>query len=476
MLNPFFLQGSKSEQNLIQDLVNEQLKIYGVDVYYLPRQYITEKTVVKEVVESQFNFAYPIEAYIDSYDGFAGQGTILSKFGVQDIDDLNLIISKDRYDIYIRELIKNLPDVKLSSRPKEGDLIYFPFGNRLFEIKFVEHEKPFYQLRKNYVYELRCELFRYQNEIINTGLEFIDDPLSGGYDTDGTEDDLEGREQYSVTQTLQLIGIGNTATAITQIRNGGVRLVTVTNRGSGYKTSPTVSFSASPTFNGNASGIATMIGGIVDLCEPSPTLLRVQGVEITDPGYGYATPPKVSFNGGSGSGAEAFSTIGDGIVGPINITDRGSGYVNPPSVTFVGVSSIAAQAVAILNPAGEVSQIRVVNAGLGYTASPEVLISSPETIVGFGTYKYNEKVVGSSSGATAIVKSWNILTKVLEVSNSTGVFISGETVTGEESNATYSIRSTNLNRLNDNYGQNDVIQQESEEILDFSETNPFGIP
>ena len=81
MLNPFFLQGSKSEQGLIQDLINEQLRMYGVEVHYLPRQYITEKTIIKEVIESQFNSAFPIEAYVDTYEGYGGQGTILSKFG-----------------------------------------------------------------------------------------------------------------------------------------------------------------------------------------------------------------------------------------------------------------------------------------------------------------------------------------------------------------------------------------------------------
>ena len=97
MLNPFFLQGSKSEQSLIQSLVNEQLRMYGVEVYYIPRKYITEKTVIKEVIESEFDNAYPIEAYVDTYDGYEGQGTILSKFGVQPLNDLNLIISKERF-------------------------------------------------------------------------------------------------------------------------------------------------------------------------------------------------------------------------------------------------------------------------------------------------------------------------------------------------------------------------------------------
>ena len=150
MLNPFFLQGSKAEQGLIQDLINEQLKIYGVEVYYLPRRYLTKKTVIREVIESEFNNAYPIEAYVDTYDGYEGAGTLLTKFGVQPYTDLTLIISKERFENYISPLIAGTPNIELSSRPKEGDLIYFPLGDRLFEITFVEHEVPFYQLQKTY--------------------------------------------------------------------------------------------------------------------------------------------------------------------------------------------------------------------------------------------------------------------------------------------------------------------------------------
>jgi hypothetical protein len=149
MLNPFFLQGSAGEQGLIQDLINEQIRMYGVEIYYLPRKYVTKNTVIEEVIRSKFDISYPIEAYVDSYDGYGGPGSILSKFGIQDIDDLTIIISKERYENYIAPLSKNLPDVELTSRPKEGDIIYFPLGDRLFEIKYVEHEKPFYQLQKN---------------------------------------------------------------------------------------------------------------------------------------------------------------------------------------------------------------------------------------------------------------------------------------------------------------------------------------
>ena len=155
-LNPYFLQGSSTEQNLVQSLINEQIKMYGVEVYYIPRRYITKTTVIQEVIESKFEEAIPLEAYVDTFDGYEGQGSLLSKFGVQALDDLTLVISRDRFENYITPLIKNIPNIELATRPKEGDLIYFPLGDRLFEIKFVEHEKPFYQLKERYVYELRC--------------------------------------------------------------------------------------------------------------------------------------------------------------------------------------------------------------------------------------------------------------------------------------------------------------------------------
>ena len=183
MLNPFFQQGSSSEQNLIQDIINEQLKMYGVEIYYLPRKYISENTIIKEVIQSKFDDAYPIEAYVDNFEGYGDNTTILSKFGIQSTQEINLIISKERFETYISPLIKNEENIKLSTRPKEGDLLYFPLGDKAFEIKFVEHEKPFYQLQKNYVYELRCELFRFENEVIDTGIESIDDVLVGGNDS-----------------------------------------------------------------------------------------------------------------------------------------------------------------------------------------------------------------------------------------------------------------------------------------------------
>ena len=458
MLNPFFQQGSKTEQSLIQDLINEQLRMYGVEIYYLPRQYITEKTIIKEVIESKFENAYPIEAYVDTYDGYNGLGTLMSKFGIQEMDDITLTISKERFENYITPLIKNIPNIKLSSRPKEGDLIYFPLGDRLFEIKYVEHEKPFYQLQKNYVYQLTCELFRYEDEIINTDVDEIDDNvIDQGY-----------------IQSLTLVGTAVTASAITGIVNGGVRKITLTNRGGGYTSAPKVAISSAPFGGLTATGIATMISGLID-CN-GVTSDKIQGVELTNPGYGYTIAPGVSFIGGSGVGAAATTEIADGMVGIITITNGGSGYASPPLVTIsspgIGTTAIA---VSIINSAGIVTSIRVVDAGVGYTFIPSITIGSPET-GNVGSYVLNEIVTGSISGTTARVKTWSSITNVLEVSIISGSFVAGETIVGTASSASRQLRVVNTDDINDPYAQNEEIELEADQIIDFSETNPFGMP
>ena len=458
MLNPFFQQGSKSEQNLIQDLINEQLKIYGVEVYYLPRKYVTSKTVIKEVIESKFDNAFPIEAYVDTYDGYNGLGTLMSKFGIQELDDLTITISKERFETYITPLIKDITDIELTTRPKEGDLIYFPLGDRLFEIKYVEHEKPFYQLQKNYVYQLTCELFRYEDEVIDTNIDNIDDNVvDSGF-----------------IQTLTLVGSAVTATADAQIFDGGVRRIILSNRGSGYTSVPTVAISSAPSGGLTATGIATMISGIID-CEGLASD-RIQGVEITNSGYGYTVAPSVSFVGGGGSGAEATTEIADGIVGIITVTNGGSGYTESPIVTISspGIGTTAT-ATAYINSSGSVTSIRITDTGVGYTSVPTVTIGSPIT-TGIGTFAFNEVVTGSISGTTAIVNSWNAVTNELKVSKISGSFTSGENIVGSESGASRKLRIVGEYNTTDPYAQNDIIEEEADLILDFSEVNPFGTP
>ena len=474
MLNPFFQQGSKQEQGLIQDIINEQLRMYGVEVYYLPRKYVTERTVIKEVIESEFDNAYPIEAYVENYDGYGDNTTILSKFGIQATNEITLIISQERYHNYISPLISGKTNIKLSTRPKEGDLIYFPLGDRLFEIKFVEHEKPFYQLQKNYVYVLKCELFRYEDEVINTGIDDIDDALEGIDSTTGVGEN--GQIYIGRTQTLTLVGSGTTALATAAVVNGGIRFITVTNRGGGYTSIPKVGISSSPLNGRTGIASAVMIGGIV-VCNDNvnPSAQSVQAVQIVNAGYGYTVTPKVKFINGGGSGAAATATIGNGVVGIITLTSSGSGYSSPPTITFNGIAFVSAAATAIVSSGGSITSIRITNAGLGYTESPLIVISAPGS-TGIGTFAFNETITGTTSGVTAIVRNWNVITSELQVSNMTGVFVAGEMVVGSASSASYKIRTVNSNVNEDGYSDNTEIELEADSIIDFTESNPFGMP
>ena len=478
-LNPFFLQGSKGEQNLIQDLINEQIQIYGVEVHYLPRQYLTEKTVIKEVIQSAFEDAYPIEAYVENIEGYGDNTTILSKFGIQALNELTLTISRERFETYITPLLKKISNARLIHRPKEGDLIYFPLGDRLFEIKFVEHEKPFYQLQGNYTYELKCELFRYENEVIDTGIGEIDNTLGGTNDfneadgIDSTENVVGGG-----VQTLTLVGAASTASATATVVNGGIRFFTISNRGGGYSSAPRVGISSAPVGGLTGIGSATMISGVV-VCNDNvdPSMQSVQSIEVINSGFGYTMTPKVAFYGGGGSGVAATASIGNGVVGRISLTSGGSGYASPPNISFIGISTynISAEAYAVVSAAGTISQIRITNAGLGYTSAPTVVIASPESS-GSGDYEFNEIVVGSASSVRARVRNWNSIKNTLEVSNITGSFIAGETITGQTSGSYHELRLIEVNPVDDGYSDNTDIEREADLIIDFSERNPFGMP
>ena len=381
---------------------------------------------------------------------------------------MTIIISKERFEEYITPLIKDQSNIKLSSRPKEGDIIYFPLGDRLFEIKFVEHEQPFYQLQKNYVYTLKCELFRYEDEVIDTGIDIIDDNIGGS----GGEQDSA---QIGIIQKLNMVGTGITASAITTIVNGGIRFFTVTNRGSGYINSPRVAISSAPGGGVTGIGSATLIGGIV-VCTDSanPATKSVQSIEVINPGFGYTIAPKVLIFG-DGSGATATSTIGDGIVGVITVTNSGGGYINSPSIVFTGISSVSAAATAVVSSAGSITQIRITNAGLGYTQPPSITIGNP-SLSSLGSYTFNEIITGSTSGTTARVRSWSSITNILEVSKISGEFIAGETLVGTASSASRTLRSIEVFAVKDGYSDNENIEEEADSIIDFSDRNPFGMP
>ena len=471
VLNPYFQQGSKSEQSLVQSLINEQLKIYGVDVHFMPRKYVSSDSVLREVSASSFEDAYPIEAYIDNFDGYGDNPTLLSKFGIESTNEVTLIISKERFENYISPLMKNEENIKLSTRPKEGDLIYFPFGDRLFEIKYVEHEKPFYMLKNTYVYELRCELFRYEDEVIDTGVDEIDDTLEASEGVDGAD------YVIGTTQKLTLIGDAVQATAETTQVHGGIQYVTVTNRGSGYTYAPRVAISSAPA--GGVTGIATaylrgglFIGAGYDAASNKSV---VQNINLVNPGSGYTTGPEMQFYGGGGTGLAVTSYMANGTIGIVTVTGGGSGYTTSPAITFTGLSTVSAAATAVVSTAGTISAIHITNSGAGYTTPPTIAIAAP-TGTSSGTFVFNEIVTGGTSGATARVRTWNSTTSEIEISNVDGTFAVSETLTGATSGASRVVRLIDLTNYDDGFGDNDTFETEADDILDFSEGNPFGTP
>lgn len=640
-LNPFFLQGSQSEQRLIQELINEQLTIYGVEVVYLPRKIVKQDNILNEIESSKFSDNYAIEAYVNTYDGYGGAGDIMTKFGISLKDELSITISKERFEDFISPFLGSLnenndDEINVFTRPREGDLIYFPLGKRFFEVKFVEHEQPFYQLGKNYVYQLKCELFELEDEL-------------GGWDQVSTSNNEidELVESVGYLTTLRLIGIGTTASVGLSTATGYIRKITLTNDGSGYTKVPTVAISTAPSGGTNATAVAitTSINNIFSVKEilitnagagytVTPTVNIISAVEdivgvgttthgvgasatatlvtnsagvrqlsINNGGSGYTITPAVNFTLPVGPGAAATASIsGLGTVNGVTVTDGGKYYnqSNPPIATFsaapagvVNAGSIStagaghvnggnynttggsgtgfriqgqgsggmigftilsggqgyvvgdivatvnsypayieitgvtdhttATGISSVSSAGIVTSVTITNAGTGYTTAPTVSIANtsgnktyggglnaatgkvvvsaagtitairiidagteydsstatatiedPQIIVGVGTFKFNEVVTGSRSGAKGRVKSWDGSKDVLQLGTTDGTFVKGDKVTGEDSGAVYVVNVVDSPGFNDKYDKGDEIETEADTILDFTESNPFG--
>ena len=467
-LNPFFLQGTSSEQRLTQDLINEHLKIYGVEVTYIPRKYVNTKSIIEEVQSSKFDDNFAIEAYVNTYEGYGGQGDVLTKFGMSIRDEVTLTISKERFEDFIAPFMAGLDDgpggdeeIILATRPREGDLVFFPLGSRLFEVKFVEHEDPFYQLGKNYVYQLKCELFEYEDEVIDTSIDEIDTQVADdGYIT-----------------TLKLVGLGRTAEATASIGVGYVQEIFLNNDGSGFTSRPTITFENSPANDpARAIGILTTRANVTS----------IEKILMINAGSGYTTAPTISITGGGGTGAAAtcsVETTYNGVL-RVNIIDGGVGYGTEPTVTIgqpgAGTTAVGIASIGIAGQDSVVKQIFLTNPGRGYSSTPLVTINAPSSMGGTGDYVFNEIVIGARSQTEARVKSWDTDTNILELGNvgigsTASGFYPGEDVVGQESGATYAVSVFDPEDNNDKYNDSREFEFEADQLLDFTESNPFGV-
>ena len=472
-LNPFFLQGSPNEQYLVQDLINEQLKIYGVEVYYLPRKIFKTDNIIREIQSSKFDDVFMMEAYINNYDGYAPDSDIMTKFGLRLKNEISLTISREKYEEFIAPFLEGISSgiregliteydfADLIARPKEGDLIYFPLGERLFEIKRVESEKPFYQLGTNYVYELSCELYEYENELIDTAIEEVDNTV----------------EDEGYITSLVLAGVAVTATATATVGTGAISKIFLNNDGSGYTSTPTVTFSDPP------SGVGTVTARAIAITTSRANVQSILRLELTNGGSGYTTAPTITITGGGGTGAAATCAVGSSSVNTITLTNQGKGYSVPPLVTIddpaTGIST--ATGIASITSDGKVDSINIINPGIGYTVAPEVTIAGVST-VGFGTFVYNEKITGQTTGVTAVIRDFrrDFDTSTIDppinlrVALNTGKFGLGEVVVGSISSARYIVKSYDTESYDNPYDVNEEIETEADNILDFTESNPFG--
>jgi hypothetical protein len=203
--NLYFSQKVHAEQNLYEDIVIESLKMYGQDVYYLPRTIVNEDRVFGDDVPSRFSSSYKVEMYIENVEGFDGEGDLFTKFGVEIRDQATFVVARRRWS----STVNRYDNAINSERPREGDLVYLPLSNSMFQIMAVEHEQPFYQLSNLAVYKLRCELFEYNDEDFDTSIDAIQD--------------IEERYAYEYLLTLDSAGGGFTVgETVTQTLSDGV--------------------------------------------------------------------------------------------------------------------------------------------------------------------------------------------------------------------------------------------------------------
>ena len=262
----------------MENLIIESIEIYGQNIYYLPRTYVNKDTILNEVESSEFNQALQVRAYVNNVDGWEGQGELLSKFGIRIEDKTTFIFSRSKFE----EKVDDNAALNVEGRPNEGDLIWFPITRHLFEIKFVEVERPFYQLGKGYVWECQCELFEYSDEEIDTGVAEIDAIETAFANAIKLVMDPGGSGDFTVGEEV----IGDLFLA-----------------------------SATATITGDA----------------------VSSFTITDGGeyYNSALPPTVTITGGGGSGATGTAVVSAaGIVTGVTVSAGGSGYTSAPTVTI----------------------------------------------------------------------------------------------------------------------------------------------
>ena len=436
----YFTHGTRNEQFLLQNLVEEHLKMFGMDILYCPREIAIKDGIFNEEVVGEFNDAYLIEAYMENFDGFQGGGDLLTKFGVAQTDEITMVISQQRFSDLISQFLLLDPDYQAPERPQEGDLIFLPLTSNYFEIKFVEHEEPFYQLGKGYVYKLKAELFEYSDE------------KGDVFDSD------EDLVDYGYTvKHFYLTTNGTTATGTPVVDNGAVTNIFISDNGSKYNETPAVTISGDGT---GATAEAFMVNITVSGGSPTSSAViratvkegQIRSVDIRDGGNGYDEDRailNVSAPDSGGVAATLVPTFTNGTLTAINILSGGSGYKS-------------------------VRLIDITNGGSGYTSATASFTAAPAGIT--GAFTVPETVTGATTGATANLVEWNAQEGFVKLKTPTGTFLVGELIVGSESGAQIVLDNRDEQATADpKYSESVTFESIGDDIIDFSEGNPFGL-
>ena len=439
--NVFFTHGTRNEQFLQQNLVEEYIKMFGMDVLYIPRQLIAKDNVFNEEVVSQFDDSYIIEAYLENFDGFQGGGDLLTKFGIRQTDEITMVISQQRFSDLISQFLLLDQDIEVGERPQEGDLIYFPLSSNYFEIKFVEHEEPFYQLGKNYTYKLKAELFEYSDE----GGEFFagdDEMIDTGY----------------TVQYYYLVSPGQSASATPLLTGDVVTQAVVNTNGSKYNFTPTVTVTGDGTgATAHAEMIVVNVGGSIPITpatfDPTVKNGKMVGLTILNGGEGYdVSRSYIDFNDPSTAGTKPVvvpTFDSNGTLTKVEITNEGDGY-------------------------DSVSQIVIDSGGSGYTTAAFDVESVPAGLS--GNFVDGETVTSGTTAGTALLADWDKSEGWLKLKSPTEDFQIGELLVGNTSGASITIHSYDAMKTTDTkYSESDTFETFADDIIDFSEGNPFGI-
>ena len=479
--NVYFSGGTTTEQTLYEDLIIESLKIYGHDVYYLPREIVKEDDLFGEDVLSKFDENYMIEMYVSNYEGFEGDGTLMTKFGVRITDEATFVIAKRRWE----DLIAASNNLVSSFRPNEGDVIYFPLTGQLFQIKFVEHEKPFRMLNDIQTYNLVTEVMEYTGERLETGVEEIDDITRDiGYSltlklTDGLKDILvtSNGTGYTAGSAVTFSGGGGAnAVAGATISSGSVTGIKIAEPGQGYTSAPSVAISggtgaiAIARIGGRGNFVTgEIVNSQINTAQGTANKVgtSVASITINRGGSGYTSAPAVIIGKQWLSGTsystgdqvfnltKIYTAVGNGVSG-VTAPTHASGNVTDGGVTWTAAGTKATATSVLTN--GVVTGVNMTETGTGYTSAPRLTFAASPTETGVGK-----------------VTRYDVTNKELELINVTGSFADNDTVVGQTSGAEWTINTfSTIENENDPIADNTFFETEGDSIIDWTEGNPFG--